>query len=105
MTETRDQDWVTILEAAVSSKVPATTIRQWYRNDEIETMTTTDGVRLVSLTEVKAYVRGEGKHYRRDPNGRMTRTPEQMQTDGVSTASRNQAVIDLQGIARDRLEP
>ena len=105
MTATRDQDWVTIIEAAVSSKVPATTIRQWYRNDEIETMTTTDGVRLVSLPQVKAYARGDGKHRRSDPNGRMTRTPEQMQTDGESAASRNRAVIDLQGMARDRLAP
>ena len=105
MTATHDQGWVTILEAAVASKVPATTIRQWYRNDEIETMTTTDGVRLVSLLQVKAYASGEGRHHRGEPNGRMTRTPEQMHADGETAASRNQAVIELQGMARDRLHP
>ena len=104
MTETRDQDWVTILDAAVSSKVPATTIREWYRNNEIKTMTTSDGVRLVSLPEVKAYARGEGQHHRGDPNGRMTRSPAQLQTDGEGEVTRRQGVTELQGIARDRTD-
>ncbi len=104
MTDRRDQDWVTILDAAVASKVPATTIREWYRNNDIKTMTTTDGVRLVSLPEVRAYARGEGRHHRGDPSGRMTRSPAQMQTDGESETTRRQAVTELQGMARDRLD-
>ena len=105
MTETRDQDWVTIIDAAVSSKVPATTIREWYRNNDIKTMTTSDGVRLVSLPEVKAYALGEGQHRRGDPNGRMTRSPAQIQTDGEGEVTRRQAVNELQDIARGRTDP
>jgi hypothetical protein len=105
MTATRDQDWVTILEAAVLSKVPATTIRDWYHSGAIGSMTTTDGARLVSLPEVKAFAGGEGKHLRSDPKGRLTRTPAQQHTHGETAATLSQAVTELQGMARDRLEP
>ena len=104
MTATRDQDWVSILDAAVKLKVPATTIRDWYHSGEIESMTTSDGARFVSLPEVKAYASGEGRHHR-DAKGRMTRTVEELHDDAKAEAGRNVAVSELQGMARERLEP
>jgi hypothetical protein len=104
MAATRDQDWVSILDAAVKLKVPATTIRDWYHSGEIESMTTSEGARYVSLPEVKAYAAGEGRHHR-DAKGRMTRTPEERTDDAEAEAGRNVAVSELQGMARERLEP
>jgi hypothetical protein len=100
----RDQDWVTILEAAVTAKVPATAIRDWYHSGAIGSMKTTDGTLLVSLAEVKAHAIGDGKDHLHDDRGRLTRTPEQQVRDGEVAASLNEAVNELQGVARDRLE-
>jgi hypothetical protein len=100
----QDQDWVTILEAAVSGKVPATAIRDWYQSGAIGSMKTTDGTLLVSLREVKAYANGDGKGHLHDERGRLTRTPEEQIRDGEVAATLNEAVNELQGMARDRLD-
>jgi hypothetical protein len=101
----RDRDWVSILEASVTAKVPAPTIRDWYRSGVIGSMTTSQGARLVSLPEVKSYASGEGHHDRRNVTGLMRRSPAQLKTDGETAAALNQTVTDLQGRARDRLDP
>ncbi|MDP9328722.1 MAG: hypothetical protein M3P10_10975 [Actinomycetota bacterium] len=101
----RDRDWVSILDASVAAKVPATTIRDWYRSGVIGSMTTSQGARLVSLPEVKSYAGGGGQNHLRHVKGRLTRTPAEMKTDGETASTLNQTVADLQSMARDRLEP
>ena len=105
MTATRDQDWVSILDAAVKVKVPATTIRDWYHSGQIESMTTSEGARYVSLPEVKAYASGEGRHHRSEAKGRMTRTPAELEREVEVDSNLADAVTELQGMARERLEP
>ena len=101
----RDRDWVSIVEAAAAAKVPATTIRDWYRSGAIGSMTTSQGARLVSLPEVKSYARGGGQNHLRHVKGRLSRTPAEMKTDGETATNLNQTVADLQSAARDRLDP
>lgn len=101
----RDQDWVTIMEASGSTKVPATTITDWCRSGVIDSMTTSEGARLVSLPGVRAHAAGDGRHDRGQTKGRMSRTPAQLQQDGQTATTLNRAVNDLQGMARERLEP
>jgi hypothetical protein len=101
----RDRDWVGITDAAAAAKVPAATIRDWYRSGVIGSMTTSQGARLVSLPEVMSYAGGKGQNHLRHVKGRLTRTPAQMPTNGETAATLNQTVADLQSSARDRLEP
>lgn len=101
----RDRDWVSVSDASAVAKVPANTIRDWYRSGVIGSMTTSQGSRLVSLPEVKSYAKGGGQNHLRHVKGRLTRTPAQMKTDGATATTLNQTVADLQSAARDRLEP
>jgi hypothetical protein len=100
----RDQDWVSVADASAKTKVPVTTIRDWYRSGAIGSMTTSQGSRLVSLPEVKSYAGGAGQNHLRHVKGRLSRTPAQMLSDGETATTLNQTVADLQSIARERLE-
>jgi hypothetical protein len=99
-----DQDWVTILEASASTKVSVAAIRDWRQRGSIDSMTTTDGAVLVSLPGVTAYARGDGRNHLHDERGRMSRSAAEQRHDSELDASLNEAVNELQGMARDRLE-
>ena len=82
--------------------VPMTTIRDWYRVGDIDTTTTRDGQRLVRSSQVHQRATGLADRGRSAP--RPSRTQEQIETEADAIAERSRAVVELQGVARDRLE-
>jgi hypothetical protein len=98
------QDWVTLEDAALQAKVPTTTIRDWYRNGAIEATTAPEGHRLVLLSQVQEQATGLRSESGKVPSPRIT-TPAGFRPDAEAVASINQAVLGLQDLARERLEP
>ena len=98
------QDWVTLEDAAREAKVPATTIRDWYRSGAIEATTTPEGHRLVRRSQVHEHATGLRRETGKMPSPRVSK-PAGFLPDAEAVASINQAVQDLQDLARERLEP
>ena len=98
------QDWVTLEDAALEAKVPATTIRDWYRSGAIEATTTPEGHRLVRMSQVQDQATGLRREAGKVLSPRVSR-PARFQPDAEVVASINQAVQGLQDLARERLEP
>ena len=97
-------DWVTLQQASEAVKVPATVIRDWYTRGAIESKAPVGGPRLVRLMEVQEHATG----LRRPQNsGLRNRTfTRWIEKSESVAATRNlaQALLDLQAIARERLE-
>ena len=98
-----DQDWVSLTRAANEVAVPVTTIRDWLRSGVIESTTTRDGQRLVRMSQAIEHATGLSSHRGRALS-RPARTPEQLEAESAAIAERNRAVVELQGMARDRTE-
>ena len=54
----REQDWVTLEEAAETVKISLTTLRDWYRKGAVESMSSAEGRRLVRLGQVQERATG-----------------------------------------------
>ena len=98
------QDWVTLEEAALEAKVPATTIRDWYRSGAIEATTAPEGHRLVRRSQVYEQATGLRREAGKVPSPRLIQ-PAGFRPDAEVVASINQTVQELQDLARERLEP
>jgi len=101
----REQAWVTLPEASNEVGVPMSTIRDWYRSGAIESQVSPGGQRLVSLEEVQDHATGLHHKSKRGEKSRPSRTPEQLQADVERESTLSRAVVELQGMARARLEP
>ena len=98
------QDWVTLEDAALDAKVPTTTIRDWYRSGAIEATTAPEGHRLVRRSQVHEQATGLRRELGKVPSQRVSK-PAGFLPDAEAVASINQAVHELQDLARERLEP
>ena len=98
------QDWVTLENAALEAKVPTTTIRDWYRSGAIEATTAPEGHRLVRISQVHEQATGLRREAGKMPSPRVSQ-PAGFRPDAEAVASINQAVQELQDLARERLEP
>jgi hypothetical protein len=101
----RDQAWVTLQEASTVVGVPVTTIREWYRTGVIESQVSAGGERLVPLNEVQDHATGILRESKRGDKTGLLRTAEQLQADVERESTLSRAVVELQGMARARLEP
>jgi hypothetical protein len=101
---TRAHDWVTLHEASEAVKVSATTIRDWYVSGAIESKSPAGGTRLVRLMQVQEHATGVRRNQSPGLRGRYSGSATE---DGESPESAERlarAVLDLQAIARDRLD-
>jgi hypothetical protein len=101
----REHAWVTLQEASEAAGVPMATIRDWYRGGLIESQVGAAGQRLVPLQEVQDQATGIRRESKRGDKSGPPRTPEQLQADVERESSLSRAVVELQGMARARLEP
>ena len=98
------RDWVTLQQASEAGKVPATVIRDWCVRGAIESKARVDGPRLVSLMQVQAHATGFRRHQHSDLGHRaFTRRLERGESV-AATQNLARALLDLQAIARERLE-
>ena len=97
-------DWVTLQEASEAVKVSATTIRDWYVSGAIESKAPSGGTRLVRLLQVQDHATG----IRRNQNPGSRQRPLEggaEQGEGTdTTAWLGREVLDLQAVARQRLD-
>jgi hypothetical protein len=98
------QDWVTLEDAARQTKVPLTTIRDWYRSGAIEASTAPEGHRVVRLSQVEQQATGMQREVGKNPSSRL-RPPAEHQPDAETLAAISRSVQELQDLARERLEP
>jgi hypothetical protein len=101
----RDQAWVTLQEASNVIGVPMATIRDWYRSGLIESQVSSGGQRLVPLQEVQDHATGLRRDGKRGDKSGPPRTAEQLQADVERESNLSRAVVELQGMARARLDP
>jgi hypothetical protein len=101
----RDEAWVTLQEASTVVGVPAATIRDWYRSGLIQSQVSSGGQRLVPLEEVQDHATGIRRESKRGDKSGPPRTAEQLQADVERESTLRRAVVELQGMARARLEP
>jgi hypothetical protein len=98
-------DWVTLQQASEAVKVPATVIRDWYTRGAIESKATAGGPRLVRLMQVQEHATGFRRHQNSGLRDRtFTRRIEKSESI-AATQNLARALLDLQAIARVRLEP
>ena len=99
----REQDWVTLEEAAESARVSLTTLRDWYRQGAVDSTSSAEGRRLVRLGQVQERATGlsvDKSSALGNRLGRKNRTTLASET----TVGLEQAVSELQSLARERLE-
>ena len=101
----RADAWVTLQEASDAVGVPTATIRDWYRSGLIESQVSAGGQRLVPLQEVQDHATGVRRESKRGDRSGPPRTSEQLQADVERESTLSRAVVELQGVARARLEP
>jgi hypothetical protein len=101
----REQAWVTVQEASDAIGVPLATIREWYRGGLIESQVSAGGQRLVPLQEVEDRATGIRRDSKRGDKSGPPRTAEQLEADVERESTLSRAVVELQGMARARLEP
>jgi hypothetical protein len=98
-----EQDWVTLQDASQRTKVPLTTIRDWYRSGAIDASTTPEGRRLVRLSQLEQQATGMRRETGKVPSARLIR-PQAEHRPGAEAVA-DHTVQELQGLARERLEP
>jgi hypothetical protein len=98
------RDWVTLQQASEAVKVPATVIRDWCVRGAIESKARVDGPRLVSLMEVQARATGFRRHQHSDIGHRNFKRRLERGESVAATQNLARALLDLQAIARERLE-
>ena len=96
------EEWIGLHQASAEADVPVTTLRDWYRSGAIESISDTDGRRLVLLSEVLR--EATGRDPRRRKQARPVKTSEELERETESIAARTRAVNELQDIARQRLQ-
>jgi hypothetical protein len=99
-----NEEWIGLERASSEAKVPATTIRGWYRSGAIQSTTSADGQRLILLSEVLGQATGAGPGRVRAPEAGPVMTPERIRAETEAIATRSRFVNELQDIARARLE-
>ena len=101
----RTEDWVTLEDASQQAKVPLTTIRDWYRSGAIDASYSSDGQRLVRMSQVEQQATGMQREAGKVPSARLNRPPVEHLPDAETVAAINRSVQELQDLARERLEP
>jgi hypothetical protein len=100
-----EQDWATLEDASRQTKVPLTTIRDWYRGGAIDASYAPEGHRLVRLSQVEQRATGMPRETGKVPSARLSRPPADHGPDVETATTINRSVRELQGLARERLEP
>jgi hypothetical protein len=98
-----ERDWITLQDASQQTKVPLTTIRDWYRSGAIDASTTPEGRRLVRLSQVERQATGIQRETGKVPSARLIRPQGEHRPAAEAAADRT--VQELQDLARERLEP
>jgi hypothetical protein len=101
---TRAHDWVTLHEASEAVKVSATTIRDWYMSGVIESKSPPGSTRLVRLMQVQEHATGVRLNQPAGLRERLTRSGLEESESPEAAERLAQAILDLQAIARDRLD-
>jgi hypothetical protein len=97
-----EQDWITLQDASQRTKVPLTTIRDWYRSGAIDASTAPQGHRLVRLSQVEQQATGMRRETGKVPSARLIR-PQAEHGPGAE-AGDDRIVQELRDLARERLE-
>ena len=99
----REQDWVTLEEAAETVKISVTTLRAWYRQGAVESTSSAEGRRLVRLCQVQERAAGLIIDKSSALGNRLGRKNKN-KLASETAADLELAVSELQSLARERLE-
>ncbi len=100
---TIEREWVPVREAAREVGVSVTTVRDWYQSGAVETEEYAAG-KLVRLAQVRKQAVSLAGKVRPALQNRIADRARPAKNDSTREAELSESVLELQQIARERLE-